>query len=226
MTAHHEHRPVASPPPLGFWMCLALVIGNIVGSGVYLLPASLAPYGLNSIFGWIITSGGAIALGRRVCAAWRRCFRKLAGRMFMRASRSAMALDSSWPGVIGWAFGLATPPLRSRPSRISPSWCRGSKSHRGAPAIASCVIIWLLTYVNWRGTRQMGGAADRHHRAEVTAAGCHHRARVVAADDGGCVGHQSGAEPFSIDRDQCVGDADVVGLPGTGVGHGAGRQGR
>ena len=47
---------------LGFWMCLALVVGNIVGSGVYLLPASLAPYGLNSIFGWVITCGGAIML--------------------------------------------------------------------------------------------------------------------------------------------------------------------
>jgi APA family basic amino acid/polyamine antiporter len=24
---------------LGFWMCLALVIGNMIGSGVFLLPA-------------------------------------------------------------------------------------------------------------------------------------------------------------------------------------------
>ena len=29
-------------------MCVALVIGNSIGSGVFLLPASLAPYGLNS----------------------------------------------------------------------------------------------------------------------------------------------------------------------------------
>ena len=47
---------------LGFWMCLALVVGNMIGSGVFLLPASLAPYGLNSIVGWIFTASGGVLL--------------------------------------------------------------------------------------------------------------------------------------------------------------------
>ena len=40
-------------------MCLALVVGNMIGSGIFLLPANLAPYGLNAIWGWVITIGGA-----------------------------------------------------------------------------------------------------------------------------------------------------------------------
>src|SRR3546814_14472714 len=53
-----------SPPRrvLGFWMCLALVMGNMIGSGVYLLPTSLAPYGWNAVFGWVFTVGGALCL--------------------------------------------------------------------------------------------------------------------------------------------------------------------
>ena len=47
---------------LGFWMCLALVIGNFIGAGVFLLPAALAPYGLNAVIGWLITIGGALCL--------------------------------------------------------------------------------------------------------------------------------------------------------------------
>src|ERR1044072_9463912 len=47
---------------LGFWMCLALVVGNMIGSGIFLLPANLAPYGLNAIWGWAITIGGAMCL--------------------------------------------------------------------------------------------------------------------------------------------------------------------
>src|SRR5687768_12673461 len=47
---------------LGFWMCLALVVGNMIGSGIFLLPANLAPYGLNAIIGWVITIGGAMCL--------------------------------------------------------------------------------------------------------------------------------------------------------------------
>ena len=47
---------------LGFWMCLALVIGNMIGSGVFLLPASLAPYGVSGILGWVVTAVGSVLL--------------------------------------------------------------------------------------------------------------------------------------------------------------------
>src|SRR3546814_13059326 len=53
-----------SPPRrvLGFWLCLALVMGNLIGSGVYLLPTSLAHYRWNAVFGWVFTVGGARCL--------------------------------------------------------------------------------------------------------------------------------------------------------------------
>ena len=43
-------------------MCTALVIGNMIGSGVFLLPASLAPFGWNATFGWLLTIAGTLAL--------------------------------------------------------------------------------------------------------------------------------------------------------------------
>ena len=45
-------------------MCVALVVGNSIGSGVFLLPASLAPYGLNSVITWGLTGCGARQRGR------------------------------------------------------------------------------------------------------------------------------------------------------------------
>lgn len=51
-----------SPRPLGLWSAIALVAGNMIGSGVFLLPASLAPYGAISLIGWGITLGGALLL--------------------------------------------------------------------------------------------------------------------------------------------------------------------
>ncbi len=47
---------------LGFWAAASIVTGNMVGSGVFLLPASLAPYGALSLVGWIVSAAGAIAL--------------------------------------------------------------------------------------------------------------------------------------------------------------------
>ncbi|WP_217354611.1 amino acid permease [Ruegeria atlantica] len=53
----------AGPKSLGVWTCTALVVGNVVGSGFFLAPAALAPYGSVAVIGWIIMSIGALCLG-------------------------------------------------------------------------------------------------------------------------------------------------------------------
>ena len=46
---------------IGFWTAVAIVVGNIVGSGVFLLPASLAPFGGLAFGGWLVAAGGALS---------------------------------------------------------------------------------------------------------------------------------------------------------------------
>ncbi|MDB5671742.1 MAG: amino acid permease, partial [Alphaproteobacteria bacterium] len=46
----------------GFWICLALVVGNMIGSGVFALPAPLARYGWNAALGWLVTIAGSLCL--------------------------------------------------------------------------------------------------------------------------------------------------------------------
>lgn len=47
---------------IGLVAAAALVIGNTIGAGIFLLPFSLAPYGPLSLAGWIVTALGAITL--------------------------------------------------------------------------------------------------------------------------------------------------------------------
>ncbi|WP_217352541.1 MULTISPECIES: amino acid permease [unclassified Ruegeria] len=62
-----EEQPAQSSPKvtrtLGPWTCTALVVGNIIGSGFFLAPAALAPFGAVAIIGWIVMSIGALCLG-------------------------------------------------------------------------------------------------------------------------------------------------------------------
>ena len=51
-----------SPRQFGLLIAIALVVGNMVGSGIFLLPASLAPFGSISLLGWIFTTAGAITV--------------------------------------------------------------------------------------------------------------------------------------------------------------------
>jgi APA family basic amino acid/polyamine antiporter len=47
---------------IGFWSVFAIVTGSQIGSGIFMLPTALAPYGKFSIFGWLISGVGAICL--------------------------------------------------------------------------------------------------------------------------------------------------------------------
>ena len=48
---------------LGLAACTAIVVGNMVGSGFYLSPSAVAPYGLLAIVAWIVMGVGAVCLG-------------------------------------------------------------------------------------------------------------------------------------------------------------------
>ncbi len=47
---------------IGLAASMALVVGNMIGSGIFMLPASLAPFGGISLLGWVFSSIGAILL--------------------------------------------------------------------------------------------------------------------------------------------------------------------
>ena len=60
---HVDAPPVpVSPRVLGFWSAVAIVMGNMIGSGVFLLPASLAAYRGLSLVGWLLSAVGAVML--------------------------------------------------------------------------------------------------------------------------------------------------------------------
>ncbi len=50
------------PTKMGFWTLTTLVTGNLIGSGAFMLPLSLAAFGSLCIIGWVSTSIGAIIL--------------------------------------------------------------------------------------------------------------------------------------------------------------------
>ncbi|SMD32408.1 amino acid/polyamine/organocation transporter, APC superfamily [Reichenbachiella faecimaris] len=47
---------------IGLWTTTALVVGNTIGSGIFLLPSSLASFGSISLIGWMVTTVGSMAI--------------------------------------------------------------------------------------------------------------------------------------------------------------------
>lgn len=47
---------------IGIWMTTALVVGTIIGSGIFMLPISLAPFGINALIGWLVSGFGVLCI--------------------------------------------------------------------------------------------------------------------------------------------------------------------
>ncbi len=140
---------------LGLWMAIALVVGNMIGSGVYLLPASLGAFGGISLFGWAFTAVGALLLAL-VFARLSRMVPVAGGPYaFARAGFGEFAgFLVAWGYWISiWsanaALGVA---LVSYLSYFAPTLAT-------TPWLASAVVlaaVWTLTWVNARGVREAG----------------------------------------------------------------------
>jgi APA family basic amino acid/polyamine antiporter len=141
--------------PLGFWMCLALVVGNMIGSGIFLLPASLGPYGLNSIVGWLLTASGAVALAivfARLAAAHPQAGGPyIYPRLAFGESIGFLTAWGYWVSVWVGNAAIATGTVAALAELIP-----AIESTRGAPALTSCAMIWVLTLINWRGVQFAG----------------------------------------------------------------------
>jgi APA family basic amino acid/polyamine antiporter len=138
---------------LGFWTCTALVIGNTIGMGIYLLPASLAPYGLNAMLGWAVTVIG-MTMVARVFARLAREFPAADGPYgYIEATSGRLAAFvaiwcywvATWitnaalaVGVVGYLIKVV-PPLAEM-----------------SPALLSLALLWSFVAVNLLGVRTSG----------------------------------------------------------------------
>lgn len=128
-------------------------MGNMIGSGVFLLPASLAPYGWTAVIGWITTTAGAMVLAYVLTRLTRALPHAGGPAGFVSAAFGHSAgffiswiyLVSIWTAVVTIAVAAI-----SYLSSMVPAL-------GGYPAFAAIGLLWLLALVNLRGVRMAGG---------------------------------------------------------------------
>lgn len=139
---------MASSKKIGLIACTGIVAGNMMGSGIALLPANLAKIGSIALFGWFITLIGAMSLAY--------VFARLTTRDPQVGGPIAYA------GRLGPAFGFQTAVLYYHANWIGNlADCLAGVAYLSVffpalnqpiPAgIASIVIIWIMALVNMMG---------------------------------------------------------------------------
>lgn len=143
---------------LGLWMATALVVGNMIGSGVFLLPSSLAEYGPISLVAWGFTAAGAILLAL-VFARLSRAYPRTGGpyAYARRAFGDFVGFQTAWGYWIAvWAGNAAI--AVAFVGYLAHFWPALGDDKVLAAAVG-LAAIWLLTAVNAYGIRE-GGAVQ------------------------------------------------------------------
>jgi len=149
----------ASPRSFGIWTCTALVVGNMIGSGIYLLPAALAPFGWNAVLGWLVTIGGALAIAY--------VFARLA-RALPRAGGPYAYTEAAFGPAVGfvtaWSYWLSVVVGNAAIAAGSVSYLSALFPPIGttaflAPAL-SLAAVWIFTALNCLGSDLTGRAQN------------------------------------------------------------------
>ncbi|MBB4632774.1 amino acid permease [Sphingosinicella soli] len=150
----NDKTPAARP--LGFWMALALVMGNMIGSGVYMLPASLAPFGWNAVFGWGLTIAGSLCLAYVFASLAREMPTAGGPHGFVEAAFGHLpAFMISWSYIISILVSIAA--LATAGVSYLSAFAPGIGATAGAPAALAVSLLWAIILLNMRGA----GAAGR-----------------------------------------------------------------
>ncbi|MBC7491562.1 MAG: amino acid permease, partial [Novosphingobium sp.] len=54
--------------PFGFWTAMALVVGGVIGAGIYVVPTEFAGLGWTGALAWLLGGAGALLIGRVLTA--------------------------------------------------------------------------------------------------------------------------------------------------------------
>ncbi len=141
---------------IGLWTSTALVVGNMIGSGVFLLPASLAAFGSIGLLGWIGSSAGAIVLA----VLYSNLSKLMPDALGGPYAYSRTGLGDFAGYLVAWGYWISI-------------WCTNaaiavtfvSYSTVFFPVLATNSLlsvgtglgaVWLLTWVNTLGVKEAG----------------------------------------------------------------------
>ena len=146
------HRP-APTRTLGLAACIALVMGNMIGSGVFLLPASLAPFGWDAVAGWLFTIAGSLVLAFVIARLTVRMPDANAPQMIARAYGPLAGFAIGW---IYWISIVITNVTIAVAATANLSSIVPLLGKPGVGAACSIGFLWAMTGVNLLGARAAG----------------------------------------------------------------------
>jgi basic amino acid/polyamine antiporter, APA family len=146
---------ITNPRPFGVWTAAALVVGGMIGAGIFVLPAQLAPFGWTGLVAWGFAIPGALLLAyvlSRLAAA-------------RPDATGAVAIVGEalgpLPGLlVGWSYWIgictANAIIALTAVRYGAEFVPALTGSPLATALGATTLVWLLTALNLGGAKGAG----------------------------------------------------------------------
>lgn len=141
--------------PFGLWTAASLVVGGMIGAGIFILPAQLAPFGTTGLVAWSFAIPGALLLAyvlSRLAVA-------------RPEATGAVAIVGEalgpLPGLlVGWSYWVgicsANAIIALTAVRYGASFVPALTASPLATALGATTLVWALTALNLGGAKGAG----------------------------------------------------------------------
>ncbi|NOS55556.1 MAG: amino acid permease [Cyclobacteriaceae bacterium] len=147
---------MASPKKIGIWTSTSLVMGNMIASAMFMLPATLSTYGSISLIGWVVSGLGAICLA--LVFSWLSQLMPVANGGPYAYTREGLGDFAAF--LVAWGYWLS---IWSTNAAIAVAFLSYLTVFAPALGVNSMLAvgvglsaIWFLTWINTRGIRDAG----------------------------------------------------------------------
>ncbi len=141
---------------IGLWTTTSLVMGNMIASAMFMLPAQLASFGSISLLGWLVSGVGAICLA--LVYSWLSQLMPVANGGPYAYSRRGLGDFAAF--LVAWGYWISL-------------WCTNAAiavafvsyltvfipalgTNSTLAVFTGLITVWSLTWINTRGLKQAG----------------------------------------------------------------------
>ncbi|GIU10758.1 MULTISPECIES: APC family permease [unclassified Shewanella] len=137
---------------MGFWRVWALAVGCAIGSGIFMMPTLLAPYGMLGLSSWLVAGAGTVLIALTFARLATRIPKT--GGLYIYADSGLGAMAGF---IVGWCYWISCLTAVASVAIAFISYLSAYvpilAEHNQAGLIACLGLIWLIIGLNIRSVK-------------------------------------------------------------------------
>ena len=146
----------SSTKHIGLWTSTSIVMGNMIASAMFMLPATLSPFGSISLIGWVVSGFGAVCLA--LVYSWLSQLMPVANGGPYAYTREGLGDFAAF--LVAWGYWISIWSTNAAIVVAFLSYLTVFIPSLGTNPIFAITVglfaIWLLTWINTKGIRNAG----------------------------------------------------------------------